>query len=286
MIGLLADRQHGVVATYQLLALGFDYDDICYRVKVGRLHRIHRGVYAVGYRKLTRHGQWMAAVLAYGPSALLSHYTAAALWGIAKTWGKVHVTTPDSRRDRPRISAHTAHLHIEDVAECDGIPVTSVARTTVDVAAGMEDDRLTRLIEDAVRADQFALGALDRAIARRPRAAGIGRLQVILADYRGTVDTRSNHERALRKLIIAAGLPEPQYNVLVEGFLVDACWPGRRLIVEVDSRAYHLTPSAFERDRIRDAQHQKAGYRVLRITEKRLYGDPAGVIADIIALMR
>jgi very-short-patch-repair endonuclease len=286
MIALLADRQHGLVATYQLLALGFDYDDICYRAKVGRLHRIHRGVYAVGFRTLTRHGQWMAAVLAYGPSALLSHYTAAALWGIGKTWGKVHVTTPDSRRDRPRISAHTAYLHVEDVAECDGIPVTSVARTIFDLAALLDLDELARVIEEADRARVSDLEALDRAVARRPRAAGVVALRAVLADYRGPVDTRSKHERALRRLIRGAGLPEPQYNVIVAGFLVDAFWPDSNLVVEVDSRAYHLTPRAFETDRIRDAQLQKAGYRVLRITEKRLYGDPAGVIADVIALMR
>ena len=286
VIALLAARQHGIVATWQLCSMGFTSDDISYRVKLGRLHRIRRGVYAVGHRSLAREGHWMAAVLAYGPGAVLSHRTAAAVWHIGRSAAKIHVTTAQSRRSRPGTKAHSGLLHPEDMTTRERIPVTSVARTIFDLAPVLDLDELARLLEEADRAQVSDLAALDRVVARRPRAPGSNRLRTVLADYRGPVDTRSNHERALRKLIKAAGLPEPQYNVIVAGFLVDAYWSDSNLVVEVDSSAYHLTPRAFEADRIRDAQLQKVGYRVLRITEKRLYGDPAGVIADIIALLR
>jgi very-short-patch-repair endonuclease len=132
----------------------------------------------------------------------------------------------------------------------------------------------------------FDLRALERAIARTPRRAGVPKLRAVLADYRHTPNLRSNNERIFRDLVVNAGLPEPQFNVLVEDFLVDAYWPQWRLIVEIDSIAYHMTPRAFERDRMRDAILQKAGYRVLRITEKRLKTEPQAVIADVIAMAR
>jgi very-short-patch-repair endonuclease len=286
MIAALADRQHAVVAAWQLAELGFDYGALHRRATVGRLHRRFRGVYSVGHRKLTREGHWMAAVLAYGPDAVLSHWTAAALWGFATSSWKLHATTPTTRRSRRGIIVHASPLHPEDVSRQNGIPVTSVARTLLDIAALVAEDRLARIIENAVRLEVFDLRALDRAIARTPRRAGIPKLRAALADYRHTPDLRSNNERIFRKLIADAGLPEPQFNVLLEGLLVDAYWPRWRLVVEIDSVAFHMTPSAFERDRMRDAILQKAGYRVLRITEKRLKTDPQALIADIIALAR
>jgi very-short-patch-repair endonuclease len=281
VIAELAAKQHGIVSTWQLVDLGFGQDAIDYRAKAGRLHRIHPGVYAVGHKTLTSHGNWIAAVLAYGPHAVLSHCTAAALWGIGKRRWKIDVTTPQHRHSRGGVRTHTALLQPEDVRRRDGIPVTSVARTILDLAAIQDEDRLTRTIEDSDRAGLLDLSALDRAIARRPRARGTKRLRAVLADYRGPADMRSNNERRFRALIKRASLPEPQFNVLVAGVLVDAHWPHWNLVVEIDSRAFHLTPSAFERDRIRDAQLQMAGYRVLRITEKRLNADPRSVLKAI-----
>ena len=283
MIAAFAQRQHGVIAAWQLVRLGFDAKALRYRAKVERLHRLHHGVYAVGHTKLTREGHWMAAVLAYGPDAVLSHRTAAALWEIGKSWGKLDVTTPHSRRSRARIRAHTAPLPPEDLCRRSGIPVTSVARTILDVAGVLDEDRLTRVIEDAVRARLFHLPALDHAIARRPRARGVKRLRAVLADYRET-DLRSELERDFRALIQQAGLPEPGYNVLVAGVLVDAFWPSWQLVVELDGRVYHTSPRAFERDRVRDATLQKANLHVLRITHRRLTREPATVLADIMAL--
>jgi very-short-patch-repair endonuclease len=277
----LADAQHGVVATWQLSELGLDKHAVHHRATVGRLHRIYRGIYAVGRRKLTPQGHWMAAVLAYGPDAVASHRTAGAVWGISSNSWKPDVTTPQPKRSRPQTRAHVARLRSDEVVVCNGIPVTTVVRTILDLASVLDQDRLEHVIEEADRRELLDLQALQRAIARTPHRRGIRRLREVLAGYRGPADTRSKHERTLRRLVREAGLPEPQWNVLVAGILVDAVWHQWRLVVEIDSRAYHTSPRAFERDRVRDAQLQMVGYRVIRITEKRLYGDPRGVVRDI-----
>ncbi len=285
-IARLADRQHGVVAVWQLRRLGLTQDEIDYRARIGRLHRIHRGVYAVGYRTLTPKGHRMAAVLAYGPDAVLSHRSAAAHWEIGQPTATIHVTKPKSTRGRKGIRVHTGVMHPEDIAIRDGIPVTSVARTILDLASVLNQDRLTRLIEEADRKERFDLMALERAMARRPHASGTSRLNATLAAYRGPADTRSKLERDFRALILKAGLPEPQYNVVVAGLSVDVYWPQWKLVVELDGDPYHDNPRAYETDRIRDATLQKAGIRVLRVTGTRLEQDPAGVLADILALSR
>jgi very-short-patch-repair endonuclease len=286
VVATLADRQHGVVASWQLTAIGLGEGAIRYRAKAGRLHRIHRGVYAVGYRKLTRQGHRMAAVLAYGPDAVLSHRSAAAHWGIGSAAYKTDVTTPQSKRSRGMIRAHTSALHPEDRTVHDGIPVTSVARTILDLAARGSNDQLTNLIENADRRQQFDLKALDRAMARRPRAVGTRRLRTVLRTYRGSADTRSKLERDFRKLIHRAGLPEPQFNVLIAGLTVDVYWSQWKLVVELDGEPYHKNPRAFETDRVRDATLQKVDLRVLRVTGDRLDNAPGAVLADIRALRR
>ena len=286
LIAELADRQHGVVAAWQLIALGLTHDDIGYRAQTGRLHRIHRGVYAVGHRKLTPKGHRMAAVLAYGPDAVLSHWSAAAQWDFGHSRWKTDVTTPTSRCSRKTIRAHTAKLHSEDRDIRDGIPVTSVARTILDLAAQATEDQLARLVEEADRKELLDLRKLERAMARRPRAAGTVRLRKVLSAYRGAADTRSKLERDFRKLIAKAGLPEPQFNVLVAGLTVDVYWPQWKLVVELDGEPYHNNPWKFETDRIRDATLQKHDLRVLRVTGDRLDNEPNAVLADIIALAR
>jgi very-short-patch-repair endonuclease len=285
-IAALADRQHGVVAVWQLAAIGLTQDDVDYRVRIGRLHRIHKGVYAVGYRKLTRQGHWMAAVLAYGPDAVLSHRSAAALWGIGPGFWKIEVTTPGPRRSRKGIQAHRAALDPDDITTKDGIPTTSVARTILDLARLMPAERLTRVIEDADRRGLLDLRALDRTMERHPGGAGTRRLKQALAAYRGPADTRSKLERDFRALIARAKLPEPQFNVLVAGLTVDVFWPQWRLVVELDGRPYHSSPRQFETDRIRDATLQKHDLRVLRVTGDRMDHEPQAVLADVLALRR
>jgi len=286
LIAELADRQHGVVAVWQLLELGLGRGGIQYRVSIGRLHRIHHGVYAVGYRKLTRQGHRMAAVLAYGPDAVLSHRSAAAHWGIGQASYRFDVTTPQSKRSRKTIRAHTSRLDPEDRSIHDGIPITSVARTILDLAAQLSKESLTHLVEEADRKQRFDLRAIDRAIARRPNATGVARLKAVLAAYRGTADTRSRLERQFRALIHRTGLPEPQFNVLLAGLTVDVYWPQWKLVVELDGEPYHNNPDAFESDRIRDATLQKHDIRVLRVTGDRLDHAPGAVLADVLALRR
>jgi len=286
LVAELAGRQHGVIAVWQLLELGLGRGAIQHRVSIGRLHRIHQGVFAVGHRKLTPQGHRMAAVLAYGPDAVLSHRSAAAHWGIGHASYKSDVTTPHSKRSRKTIRAHTARLHPEDRATRDGIPVTSVARTILDLAAHLSDDGLAHLIEEADRKQLLDVRKLDRAMARRPRAAGTTRLRRVLKRYRGTADTRSKLERDFRRLIARAGLPEPQFNVVVAGLTVDVYWPQWKLVVELDGEPYHANPRAFESDRIRDATLQKHDIRVLRVTGDRLDNAPQAVLADVLALRR
>ena len=286
LIAALAERQHGVVAIWQLLEMGLGPDAIQYRVSIGRWHRIHRGVFALGHRKLTREGLRMAAVLAYGPDAVLSHWSAAAHWGIGSARSKYDVTTPHSKRSRRTIRAHTARLHPEDRTIHNGIPITTVERTIIDLAATCSKDQITYLIEDADRKQLFDLNAFDRAIARRPRAAGVARLRAVLRAYRGAADTRSKLERQFRALITRANLPEPQFNVLIAGITVDVYWPEWKLVVELDSKPYHGNPRAFENDRIRDAILQKHDLRVLRVTDDRLDHTPNKVLEDILALRR
>jgi very-short-patch-repair endonuclease len=286
LIAALAAKQHGVVAARQLAQLGLGSDAILHRARSGQLHRLHQGVYAVGHRKLTREGHWMAAVLAYGPGAVLSQRSAAALWGFSAGAAQIDVTVGHATRSRPGVRAHSANLHPEDVATRHNIPLTSVSRTILDLAARLDESRLIRVIETADRHQLFDLRALDRAVARQPRRAGVRRLRAVLGDYRDPEDTRSGLERDFLSLVVAAKLPRPQVNVLVAGVLVDCYWPESRLVTELDSRGFHLSPRAFERDRVRDAILQRNGLRVLRITRNRLENEPGRVLEDVRALIR
>jgi very-short-patch-repair endonuclease len=196
------------------------------------------------------------------------------------------VTTPQSKRSRKTIRAHASNLHPEDRTTHDGIPITSIARTILDLAARSSNDQLIYLIENADRRYLLDLKALDRAIARRPHVKGVARLKAVLAAYRGPADTRSRLERNFRKLIAKAGLPEPQFNVVVAGLTVDAYWPQWKLVVELDGEPYHANPRKFESDRVRDAILQKIDQRVLRVTGDRLDNASNAVLADVLALRR
>lgn len=283
----LADRQHGVVSRTQLLALGFGRRAIQHRIDRGRLHRIHSGVYAVGRSSLDPAGHRMAALLRAGPDAVISHRTAAALWGLMPTaQTMIDVTIPRRGIRSPRaIRIHCSEvLDPADRTTIDGIPVTSLPRTLLDLAPILRPDQLLRVIEQAVRLGRFDLAAVEADVARAPRR-GVARLRGVLADYREPAPTRSELERSFVALVERARLPKPQVNVQVAGLEVDFCWPEAWLVVELDGRAFHTSPRQFERDRLRDAQLQRAGYRVLRVTFKRLHEDPAGVIDDIRALI-
>ena len=285
----LADRQHGLVRYGQLRRLGLGPGAIRHRSDTGRLHRLYRGVYAVGRRTVSREGHWLAAVYACGPNAVLSHRSAAALWGLlADSRETIDVTVDTGRRVGSRgMTVHNVRrLHEDDRAGRDHIPVTSVARTLLDIATVVPPRRLARAVGEAERLRLFDLRALHRLCARSGGSRGLRALREAIHRYEPAPPvTRSGLERLLVEICDRAQLPRPAMNLFVAGHEVDAAWLGRGLVVEVDSFEFHRTRAAFERDRRRDAALQRQGLRVLRITDRRLEDDPAGVAADVRALL-
>src|SRR4051794_5121426 len=233
----------------------------------------------------------MAAVLAAGPDARLSHRDAAALWDLRATaHSRIDVSVPGSGlRGRAGLNVYrTAPWHPDDCANRRGIPVTSVARTLLDLAEVVALRALQHAFEEAERLRLADVRAIEAVASRGHGRRGVGALAAVLAEprTRPPSDTRSELERRFVDLIASTGLPPPATNVLVEGFLVDAVWPRQRLVVELDGRRCHQTRAAFERDRIRDAALQVAGYRILRITGRRLHREPHVVGATIRARLR
>jgi very-short-patch-repair endonuclease len=255
------------------------------RIVAGRLHRIHKGVYAVGRPTLTRHGHWMAAVLAFGDGAVLSHRTAAALWGLRQSAWKIDVTVPTWRRPRAGFWLHCSALDPSEITREDGIPVTTVARTIYDLARVVQRNQVVRAVEESERRGRFDLGAVEAVLERAGHRPGVPMLRSVLADYQDPPDTRSELERRFAALLRRSRLPAPHANVLVAGFVVDCFWPASKLVVELDSRGFHSSPRAFESDRLRDAKLQRAGYRVIRVTHARLRDDPGGILEDVRLLL-
>jgi len=283
----LAQIQHEVVSRGQLTRLGLSRDAVTHRLRSGRLHRVHHGIFAAGRPGLTVRGRQLAAVMAYGPKAVLSHRSAGALWELLTTsQGLVDVTVPGtSRRPQKQIRIHRAReLADEDLAVVDGIPVTSVARTLLDLAGVLNAGELVKAVEQAERSGRLDLAALGRLLGRSSRHPGARKLRRILADYAEPMPVRSELERRFLELVLGAGLPRPRVNTKVAGLEVDFFWPQWRLVVELDGRAYHSDPRSFERDRVRDARLQRHRCRVLRVTHKRMTGSAREVLADIRAL--
>ena len=289
MLAVLAERQHGVVARRQLLALGLSPTMVKDRLAAGRLHRVHRGVYAVGHGKLTLRGRWMAAVLACGPEAFLSHRAALALWDLRETAsGLIEVTVRGPGKPGPEgvVVRCTRVLADADAAEVDGIAVTSLAWTVVDYAA-IANQRQVRLVLEALDRRRIYIGReLDELLERTPNRKGVKTLRKAIAEMKGPAPwLQSELEETFRELIRASDLPEHEANVLVEGELVDALWRHERVIVELDGFAFHKSRAQFEADRLRDAKLTVAGYRVLRVTQQRLHNEPEAVLAEIRALL-
>jgi predicted transcriptional regulator of viral defense system len=280
VIARLAEAQHGVVAIWQLQARGMGRGAIKYHVACGRLHQLYRGVYAVGHTALSLNGRLIAAVFSAGANAVLSHRSAAMLWGLLQdSRSVIDVTTADrGRASKKGVRVHRVRsLHPEDVTVVDSIPVTSLARTLFDIAVTEPPRQLRYALDQAER-----LRLLDlRELERFRGCKGWRRLAGVLASMNEPANTQEGIERLFLDLCEEAGLPRPETNVLVEGYLVDAVWREQRLIVELDSRAHHMTTRAFEEDRERDETLQLARYRVIRITWRRLTDDAAGVVARL-----
>jgi very-short-patch-repair endonuclease len=277
----LAARQHGVVSIDGLRALGVTAQMVKTRVRAGRLHRVHPGIYAVGHARLTLDGRRLAAVLACGDGALLSHRDAGRLHGILRGAGSghIHVSAPRHRRVTGVRCHVLSHPHTLDGTVIDGIPVTSLERTALDLAVELAPARLVGALEESQRLGSFDLGAFEALLVNSPGHHGLGALRAALAqlsDHPPLV--RSGNERRLLEIVREGDLPLPTTNVVVAGETVDAVWPAQRLILEIDSWYGHGQRRAFEDDRRRDAVLIRAGYRVIRITETQLWGDPGAIV--------
>lgn len=263
------------------------------RVAGGRLHRVHQGVYAVGHPLLTQRGRWMAAVLACGPEAVLSHRSAAALWELRQDGrGTVDVTAPGRRGRGPAgIDAHRfGSLRAADRASVAGIPCTSVPRTLLDLAAVATPRELGNAITRAEVLRLFDLAALREAIERARRRRGVARLRRAIASHDSNFElARGELERRFLSLCKRAELPRPEVNapLVIEGISIEAdfLWRQARLVVEADGRKFHGTAGAFESDRRRDQQLVLAGWRAIRCTWRQIADEEAQLARTLRALI-
>jgi predicted transcriptional regulator of viral defense system/very-short-patch-repair endonuclease len=283
----LARRQHGVVSAQQMLEIGYARATIGVWGQAGKLHRIHRGVYAVGHTSLTWEGRCMAAVLANSP-AFASHRTAAWIWGLRR-WrpGRFDLTAPTRRHRREPIVVHFARLRPEDAAVVDGIPVTSVARTVLDLAPEETTRGLHQMMERAEDRKAFDLWRFDRLLARAGGHPGRVKLRHALDTLKPEhAVLRSDLERRFRDLVLAAGLPRPATNAFVAGYELDAYWEAEGFAVELDVYATHGSRVSFEEDRERQDDLLLAGIEMIRVTGARLDREPQETIARVAAHLK
>ncbi|HEU4461160.1 MAG TPA: DUF559 domain-containing protein [Solirubrobacterales bacterium] len=283
----LAKRQHAVVSRKQLLALGFSRRAITGRLQRGHLNAVFLGVYVVGARRISRKGRWMAAVLAAGEGGLLSHRSAARLWGLMSPAAeRIDVTCAPGRVVRRQgIVAHESLIADDERVVRDGIPVTSPFRTIFDLAAVVGKRELERAWHEAeVRqlTDRVSLPVL---LERYPGRRGTRALRELLGSDEPLGISRNDFEEAFLALIDAYGLPRPRMNAdlsLRGRFIeVDALWERHRFAVELDSRGVHGTKKRFETDRQRDRILVAEGWRTMRVTWRQLRDEPDEIAADL-----
>lgn len=271
----LAVAQHGVASRAQLASLGFTRHEIAGMVRAGWLHRVHPAVHAVGRRSLGPRGRWMAAVLASGPGALLSHRSAAALHGIRRgSQAKIEVTVPaDRARALSGVRTYRCRrLAREDLAVVDGISCASVALTLLGLAAVTDRRQTERACDEADVQGLFDLLAVQQLLDRSAGGRGVATLRAVLREHAvGTTLTRSALEEMVLDLCRQTDLPRPKVNEPVAcrpgvWHTVDFFWPRQRVILEADGHRYHRTRRAVERDRGREMDLVIAGNRVLRTT--------------------
>jgi very-short-patch-repair endonuclease len=263
LIASVAGRQHGVISTRQPEAAGLSRPAIQKRLAAGRLHRLHRGVFAVGHTRLSFEGRCTAAVLALGEKAAISHQSAAAIWGILKPRsGPVHVTVAGNggRKQRRGIRVHRSHSLVPaGVTRRNGIPVTKPKRTLQDLRRSAPQPVFRRAVRRALDVRLIAS-----------------------SDLRSADElTRSELERRFLVICRRHRLPQPEVNGRVGPYEVDFVWRERALIVETDGFRHHADRSAFEHDRVRDARLQSLGFRVLRLTHRQLVHDRSAVVAAL-----
>lgn len=283
----LARRQHGVITREQLAELGYTREAVKHRLRTGRLHPAHRGVYAVGRPQLTKHGRWMAAVLACGPGAAGSHGTAAAILEIGNERGAVEVSVCATRC--PRVAGIQVHrrsvLEANEVGVASRIPVTSPVRTLIDLASYLPARQLERAINEADKLDLVDPETLRSAADTHRGERGVAALRALLDATTFTL-TDSELERRFLALAMRAGLPKPVTGARVNGFKVDFFWPELGLVVETDGLRYHRTPTQQSRDKLRDQAHAAAGMSTLRFSDAQVRHDAEHVTRTLIAVVR
>jgi very-short-patch-repair endonuclease len=264
-----------------LTALGYSRDAIKHRLKRGRLHRIHRGVYAVGRKQLTQEGRWMAAVLACGDGAALSHESAAALWRIARTRPTpIHVSVLGDSRSRDGIEPHRRKALLTTTHK--GIRVTTPAQTLIDLAHTWPQDRLEQAIGEADLRGLVGLRGLRNAAAKAGRSGAALRSVIDRVTFRVT---QSELEREFLRLLERAGLPLPETQRRFGRHRVDFYWPTLDLVVETDGGSFHRTARQQEADRRRDQAHSRAGRTPMRLTHRQVFKDPeetATLLAEVV----
>ncbi len=280
LIAGLAEAQHGLVTRRDLLDAGVHSAAIRHRVRAGRLHVVHRGVYSVGHRPLSADADSLAAVLACGPEAALNlGWAAAHWWMLSAAPDPIEVVHVGAKRTGPAGVRLRRTAHLEATIH-RGVPVTTPLRTLLDLAAtghpGLE------LAVNEAQALKLVTHAELEHLATSGRR-GSAAIRDVIQDVPGY--TREEAERRLRSLILKAQLPRPRFNKRIEGHDADAVWPDQRLVIEVDGYAAHGTRHAFERDRRIDQQRTAAGYRTLRVTWHQLTRRPETVVASIAAAL-
>ncbi|HEU4738795.1 MAG TPA: DUF559 domain-containing protein [Solirubrobacterales bacterium] len=289
----LAARQYGVVALWQLEGLGLHVKVVDRRVAVGRLHRVHQGVFAVGHRLLDRRGHLIAAVLACGSGAVLSHRSAAYLHGILDdSRSRVDVIAPNRRGRCPDgIAAHRdGTLTPADRTTIDGIPCTSLPRTLLDIAASQPPRTLRYAVNQAEVEGVFDLTDMVELLKRSKGRRGVARLRLAIEDHDPQEqETRRELEKKLLRLFKRAGFRPAEVNghLVIEGIsmMPDFMWRDAQLIVEADSRRVHGTVAAFEKDRERDQRLASAGWTVIRVTWRQVVDEPERVTRTLRQLL-
>jgi very-short-patch-repair endonuclease len=288
----LAQDQHGVVARRQLSRIGVTKEQIDGRVRSGGLHPIHRGVYAVGHTAITRRGGWMAAVLASGDGAVLSHRSATALWGIwGSGTGEIHVTVPRKVRSQRSIRRHFSMLPDDEREVVDGIPTTSAARAVLDLAGEKGEAPAEGALREVEYLGIYGKVSLPALLGRYPKHRGTTACREALERVRDDPGgrLRSDLEERFITFLAANRIPRPRLNswlsVGEDRFQVDCLWPEARLIAELDGWKSHGTKRAFRKDRKRDRRLGAAGFERVRVTEDQVLDEPAALAADLTKLI-
>jgi very-short-patch-repair endonuclease len=289
----LARRQYGVVSRIQLLHEGWSKEEIDWRIRQGRLHQVHAGVYSVGHRVILRHSRWMAAVLASGPDAVLSHWSAATLWGIRPNGrSRIDVTVGHRSRSSRAIHRHVSSVSSDEAAVHEGIPVTSVHRTIFDLAASEDADAVVATIKEAEYLNRWDRLSLPDLLERYPGKRGSRKVRAALARLKQEPPgrKRSKLEERFVPFLRRHRLPLPRFNDWIvlgaKRYQVDCRWAGTNRIVELDGWEGHSSRSAFRDDRERDRRLTAAGYTVTRLTWNQLDDEPEAVASDLRSLLQ